>query len=142
MFVQNSSAGFLYFLLLRRTSSSRAQFWSKTTQQHPSHLIMSSLEQSLDAIIAQSKPARKPAKPARRTLKGAKKPQVLSKAVVNRPRNGLKRNVARPTAPAARRPPAAIPPQKLLQSASLDVATKVVVSGLPKDIKHDVIKVC
>ncbi|ODQ47032.1 hypothetical protein PICMEDRAFT_15034, partial [Pichia membranifaciens NRRL Y-2026] len=101
---------------------------------------MSSLEQSLDAIIAHSaKPGRKP---VRRNVKGAKRPQVLSKTVVARPRTGLRKTVARPTAPVARRPvaPPAAPQPRLFQSASLDVATKVVVSGLPKDIKNDVIR--
>lgn len=55
----------------------------------------------------------------------------------------MRKTVARPTAPVARRPvaPPAAPQPRLFQSASLDVATKVVVSGLPKDIKNDVIRV-
>jgi hypothetical protein len=107
---------------------------------------MSALEQSLDAIISQKTPARKPA--SRRTVKGSKRPQIASKSFGNRARNVIKRrpipvrarasaspiNRNLPSGPKPKAPPAA--------AASLDVATKVIVSGLPKDIGYETIKVC
>lgn len=107
---------------------------------------MSSLEQSLDAIIAQtSKPGRK----SIRTAKGSKRPQVQSKSAISRPRNGLRRAPARtartvrPTGPRNQRVAAPAPiNKKSLETASLDVATKVVVSNLPREIDQKSIRVC
>ena len=104
---------------------------------------MSALEQSLDAIISQNKPK---AKPQKRTAKVGKKVQVTSKKAVNKPR--ALANRPRPTGPAASRKVAAATKAKLnigakaIRAASLDVATKVVVSGLPRDINQDAIRVC
>lgn len=110
---------------------------------------MSALEQSLDAIIAQStRPGRKP---TRRNLKGSKRPAVSSKSVIQRPRAVFKNRdgrATRPTRPARVTRPIQstrtpnLSSKQTIASTSLDVATKVVVSGLPKDIKQDVIKVC
>ena len=113
---------------------------------------MSALEQSLDAIISQNKPSR-------RTVKG-KRPQVASKAVsvkgrkqvAGRPINSIRprgpaagayaprARQVRPSGPAAalRRP---IVTQNAPHPAALQAATKVIVSGLPKDLKNDSIKV-
>lgn len=113
---------------------------------------MSALEQSLDAIIAQStRPGRKP---TRRNLKGSKRPAVSSKSVIQRPRAVFKNRDGRATRPTRPTRPARVTrpiqstrtpnlsSKQTIASTSLDVATKVVVSGLPKDIKQDVIKVC
>lgn len=110
---------------------------------------MSSLEQSLDAIIAQSsKSSGKPA--SRRTLKGSKRPQIQSKSNVSRIRNNLRNSrnsiqrggIRRSTVPSQRVPVAPKITKKTIESASLDVATKVVVSGLPKELDQRTIRVC
>lgn len=95
---------------------------------------MSALEQSLDAIIAQNKKSVKPLN--RRNLKGSKKPQVASKNVVQKKKVVNKKVVNNKIAnlPTG--------PKKSVLASSLDVATKVVVSGLPKDLKQHTIKVC
>lgn len=104
---------------------------------------MSALEQSLDAIISQNTPK---AKPQKRTAKVGKKVQVTSKKVLNKTR--ALANRPRPTGPAASRKVAAVNKAKLnvgakaIRAASLDVATKVIVSGLPRDINQDAIRVC
>lgn len=102
---------------------------------------MSALEQSLDAIISQNKPTGK--KPIRRTVKGGKRPQVASKSFSNK-RNIITR---RPQVPVAmnRKIPLGPKPKAPLNAAtstSLDVATKVIVSGLPRDIDYETVKVC
>lgn len=107
---------------------------------------MSSLEQSLDAIISQNKSPK--AKPQKRNIKTGKKVQVAAKKVANKSR--ALANRPRPTGPAVSRKVAAVAKAKLsanvnaksLRAASLDVATKVIVSGLPRDINQDAIRVC
>lgn len=112
---------------------------------------MSALEQSLDAIISQNKPA----KQAKRSFVKGKKPFVASKAafvkgrrpVVSRPRGVgagaagayLPRG-ARPTAPAASLRRQVVAPNAP-HPAALQAASKVIVSGLPRDLKNDSIKV-
>lgn len=99
---------------------------------------MSALEQSLDAIIAQNKPAKKQA-PPRRNIRAGK-----SVAKTTGKRGVIAR---RPVAPAAFKAKKATVIQQKLQpkiaaAASLEVATKVVVSGLPKDLNQRSIQVC
>ncbi|OUT24783.1 hypothetical protein CAS74_001174 [Pichia kudriavzevii] len=98
---------------------------------------MSALEQSLDAIIAQNKPAKKQA-PPRRNIRAGK-----SVAKTTGKRGVIAR---RPVAPAAFKAKKATVIQQKLQpkiaaAASLEVATKVVVSGLPKDLNQRSIQV-
>lgn len=98
---------------------------------------MSALEQSLDAIISQNNKNRAP---ARRNPKGSLnnksgKRVVASKKVINRPRAHA--NIRKPIPSGPRK--ASIPS---VNPHSLDTATKVVVSGLPKDIKQNSVKVC
>lgn len=102
---------------------------------------MSALEQSLDAIISQNKPAGK--KPIRRTVKGGKRPQVTPKSFTNK-RNFINRRPNVPAALSRKLPlgPKSKAPVKPTTATSLDVATKVIVSGLPKDIDYQTIKVC
>lgn len=114
---------------------------------------MSALDQSLDAIISQNNKSSRKNTPARRTIKGSKRPQISSKSArggrvaLNNGRS------IRPTGPASFRgrpitnqrraiPTSNIPAKINPQAASLKNASKVVVSGLPKDIKQDSIRVC
>ncbi|KAG0676033.1 hypothetical protein C6P40_001331 [Pichia californica] len=108
---------------------------------------MSSLEQSLDAIIAQNSKGKKP---ARRTIKGSKRPSIQSKSTVSKVRSNVRtraptvrgvaprRSIQRPVAPASSQKVTRVS----IQTASLDVATKVIVSGLPKDLDQKTIRVC
>ncbi len=101
---------------------------------------MSALDQSLDAIIASSRPKRpsQPKKTSKSKIgKSVSKPSAVSNRRSNRPiprdprKLGLRSgSSSSPSAPASS------------SSSALDYATKVVVHGLPKDIRSDNIKVC
>lgn len=85
---------------------------------------MSSLDKSLDDIISSTKrPARKFARSTKTNKVGKKVGAASKKTIVS-----FKK--AAPAAAAAK------------VSVDLSYATKVVVSGLPKDLKQDNIKVC
>ncbi|ESX00053.1 hypothetical protein KL918_005240 [Ogataea parapolymorpha] len=84
---------------------------------------MSSLEQSLDAIIASSKKPALKKKPFKGTKKTVK-PTKVGKAAAGK--NAKKPIVLSKPAPAP--------------ASAVDYASKVVVYGLPKDIKNDAVK--
>ncbi|ODV84909.1 hypothetical protein CANARDRAFT_28650 [[Candida] arabinofermentans NRRL YB-2248] len=98
---------------------------------------MSALEQSLDAIIASSKKTA-PKKPAQKKapVKVAKAKKVVSRPSVAAAvaKRGLKGRPTRPSSLSAAVTTAKRP------STALDYASKVVVHGLPKDIKNASVK--
>lgn len=87
--------------------------------------MSASLDKSLDDIISSSKPKKFPARKA----KVGKKVGAIKK----KPAVAIKKSVPKPVLKAL---------QKKADTVDLSYATKVVVQGLPKDIKQEGIRVC
>lgn len=117
-------------------NSTQTNFTGHNTTQQTN---MSALEQSLDAIIAKSgKPA------TRRNFKGKKPVQKQGKSLVARraPANARANVAALNKKRVIQKKLGTAPVARGIEASSLQMATKVIVSGLPKDIKQDSIKVC
>ena len=94
--------------------------------------MSASLDKSLDDIISSNKKSFKSKRPGAKF--GAKGGNRVGKKIGGT--NNNKKPIAKFNKPAAAAAAAAVP------AIDLSYATKVNVSGLPKDLKHDNIKVC